>query len=209
MALSREKFEAGLRKAACPDCGTKLRLSPNSVRYEIIDSEGESVRLLMLRCLGCPWEAAWRIDENGNPFRATGTAGQLNKGGGLIDPLDEDFELWKHALRTIRQKRVLESLEKKVAALEEKLVKPGPKGFEGLGQKIENMSSFFLDAELTDKQQEVASLRWEYGLPVVEIARRVRKHHSTVQYLLARAESRMNDARSMQKAAKQRAKSGS
>jgi DNA-binding CsgD family transcriptional regulator len=206
MALTSERHTNRVG-GCCPDCGRQFAFSPQTVAYDILAAGGENTRLLTLRCLACPWQAAWRVDDDGNPVPTDATAVQPKDIGESTDLSDEDFELTRRALRFVRQNRRIETLEKKLAGLEEKSAAKGPKGFEGLGHKIANMSSFFHDANLTDKQQEVASLKWEYGLPLAEVAARLRKHHSTVQYLLSRADYKLGAARSRQKTAKQRAKS--
>lgn len=84
-----------------------------------------------------------------------------------------------------------------------------PMGFDGLGQKETDLSHYFDAADLTDRQSECASLSWEYGLGVTEIARRLGLgHHSTVQESLDAAKRRLdrdeNFKRALKKAAAHR-----
>jgi len=55
-------------------------------------------------------------------------------------------------------------------------------------------SRFFIDAKLTDKQRLVASLRWEHGLSVLAIAKRLRLHKSTIEEHLALAQRKLDFA---------------
>jgi hypothetical protein len=204
MALTseRHKNSAG---GCCPDCGREFVFSPETATYQTLNAGGENVLLLTLRCLGCPWQGAWRVDDKGDPFPTDTTVAQPNNGEGSVDIVDEDFELTKRAIRSVMQKRKLETLAKKVADLEEKLVKQGPKGFEGLRRKNQDLSRFFDEANLTDKQLEVASLLWEYDLSLGEVAKRLQKHHSTIQYFKVRAEKKMEIANTNRKRARRRA----
>jgi DNA-binding CsgD family transcriptional regulator len=86
------------------------------------------------------------------------------------------------------------------AALEsekQKSRKRFPKGFEKLPSKCENLRRYFENANLTERQEQCASLRLEYGRPIADIARRLGLHRTTVQEYLARAEEKIsrNDAR--------------
>jgi DNA-directed RNA polymerase specialized sigma24 family protein len=69
------------------------------------------------------------------------------------------------------------------------------KGFEKLGRKRTDFSKFFDAAKLTKRQRECASLRWEYGRGVTEIAQRLDVHHSTVQEHLRLAELKLGKAK--------------
>jgi len=60
--------------------------------------------------------------------------------------------------------------------------------------KRKDYSRFFIDAKLTDRQREVASLRWESGLPVLAIAKRLGTHKSTIEEHLALAQRKLGFA---------------
>lgn len=84
-----------------------------------------------------------------------------------------------------------------------------PKCPDGLGRKKTDLSHYFDAADLTERQRECASLSWEYGLGVTEIARRLGLgHHSTVQESLDGAKRRLerdeNFKRALKKAAAHR-----
>ena len=57
--------------------------------------------------------------------------------------------------------------------------------FANLPAKQQQLSMYFDNAKLTDLQLQIASLKWEYGLSVSEIARRFDKHRSTIDEHLA------------------------
>jgi hypothetical protein len=69
--------------------------------------------------------------------------------------------------------------------------KEGPKGFHRLPQKGTDYSELFDQARLTERQKEYASLAYEYGLKVTEIARRFDRHRSTVQEALERVKVKL------------------
>jgi hypothetical protein len=80
------------------------------------------------------------------------------------------------------------------------------KGFDGLGQKQTDLSQYFDAAELTERQRECASLKWEYGLGVTEIARRLGLgHHSTVQEVLKAVDTKLHRDENFKRALKRRA----
>jgi DNA-binding NarL/FixJ family response regulator len=66
-----------------------------------------------------------------------------------------------------------------------------PKRFDGLGQKQTDLSQYFDLADLTDRQRECASLKWEFGLPDRQIAERLDIHHKTVQESLNASNKRL------------------
>jgi hypothetical protein len=68
-----------------------------------------------------------------------------------------------------------------------------------------DMTSYFDAARLTEKQREVASFAWEYGLTVTEIARRTGKHRTTVDELLAAAKKKIDEAGANERGARKRA----
>ena len=81
-----------------------------------------------------------------------------------------------------------------------------PKRFDGLGQKKQmDLSRYFDAADLTKRQQVCASMKYEYGLSVVEIARRLGVHHSTVQESLDAASKRLERDEKFKQALKRRA----
>ena len=82
------------------------------------------------------------------------------------------------------------------------------KGFEGLGQKKVDLSIYLDAAGLTDRQRDCFSMKLEYELSVAEIARRLGKHHSTVQYHLEAAGKRIEHARARESRAQKRARAG-
>lgn len=61
---------------------------------------------------------------------------------------------------------------------------------------------------LTEIQKQCVSLAWEYGLRVTEIARRMGRHHSTVQEALDAAKKRIEIAQSVEKGRKRKATKG-
>jgi DNA-directed RNA polymerase specialized sigma24 family protein len=61
-----------------------------------------------------------------------------------------------------------------------------------LPPKKTDLSRYLDGAGLTDHQRECASLRFEYGITLTEIAQRLGKHHSTIQYHLDRAKAKMS-----------------
>jgi DNA-directed RNA polymerase specialized sigma24 family protein len=69
-----------------------------------------------------------------------------------------------------------------------------PKGFEGLGPKKADLSGYFQD--LTEKQQMAASLKWEYGLGLAEIASRMRIDRKTAYEHIEAAERKIDQFRS-------------
>lgn len=189
--LRSENHESGAGEGSCPDCGTKFVFSPDTVAYQTLNAGGEGLRLLTLRCKKCPWEGAWRVDENGDLLvREPGDA-RRNITRASDNSLDLKLELMRRAFRTVKQAKQIESLQIQVRNLEKAVVKDASSKVQALGRKKQNFSRFFEEANLTDKQREVASLVWEYGLPVVEVAKRLGKHHSTIQYLKARADQKM------------------
>lgn len=69
--------------------------------------------------------------------------------------------------------------------------KRGPKGFEGLGQKVADMSEYTLPAKLTSRQFDCYSLTKEYDLGPVEAGRRLGIKHSTVIEHVQEAEEKI------------------
>lgn len=61
-----------------------------------------------------------------------------------------------------------------------------------LPAKTRDMSRHFAAVKLTDRQQEVASLRFEYALPVAAIARRLRLDRKTIQEHLDAATTKLS-----------------
>ena len=84
--------------------------------------------------------------------------------------------------------------------------KARPKGFDGLGPKKANLSRY-MDG-LTEKQREVFSLKYEYSLPVTEIASRLGIDRSTVYEHIEAADKKIREAGSNEKSKANRAKRG-
>jgi len=72
---------------------------------------------------------------------------------------------------------------------------PPPEGFEGLGRKKKDFSSYFDQAGLTDRQRDCVSLRLEYKLNNTEIGSRLGIHRETVREHIAAATKRIDTAR--------------
>lgn len=176
---------------SCPNCGSKFVFSTDNVRYETYNAGNEVLRLLTLRCTHCSWEGAWRVDENGDLLVLEGKEARRNLRGRSAGSLDLEPGLLKRAYRTARQTKQIESLQAQIANLEKKVADHTPSKVRELGVKKHDFSRFFDAAKLTAKQHEVATLVWEYELTVMEIAKRLGKHHSTVQYLKARVQNKM------------------
>ncbi len=70
--------------------------------------------------------------------------------------------------------------------------------------KIHDLSNMFADAKLTEKQQECASLSWEYRLSPSDIARKLGVHRTTVIEHLKRAKDRIDRSAHMQRKEKHR-----
>lgn len=202
VAEKEHKRDSVLAKS-CPDCERKFSFSRKTVRYQTHDSVSGPVRLLVLRCLGCPFEAAWQVDVNGDLLVPRRGWARPKNPEGSADPWIRDLDPIVTAFRAARQKRKIEELEKKVAVLEKLAPFDGPKGLQGLGKKKTDLSRYF--ACLTEKQSLVASMKWEYELSTSEIARRLDKHRKTIQYLLDRAQVKMDKFRSRQSVARQTA----
>ena len=88
------------------------------------------------------------------------------------------------------------------------VAKPSETPLKGLPAKKCDLSSYFDGAKLTDKQRECASLAWEYGLSVSEIAQRLKRHRTTIDQNLALAKKKIDEAQANEKHARNAAKSG-
>ena len=64
--------------------------------------------------------------------------------------------------------------------------------------KVDDFDRYFDEAKLTDKQREAASLRWEYGLPVAEIAAKLNLHRTSVDGRIVGAQRKMNAVSGLQ-----------
>ena len=115
----------------------------------------------------------------------------------------------RHALEFAAAKdAALSSSEVALAQKQTTSAKPGNiEQVEKLPVKKSDMTRYFDAAKLTEKQREVASLAWERGLTVTEIARRIRKHRTTVDESLAAAKKKIDQAESNERSARERAKS--
>lgn len=60
--------------------------------------------------------------------------------------------------------------------------------------KKQDLSRYLDVANLTEKQYQCASLRWEYNLSMSEIARRLQKHRATVAQHIQSAQTKMRSA---------------
>lgn len=85
-------------------------------------------------------------------------------------------------------------------------VKRTNKGFEGLHRKKANYSKY-MDG-LTEKHQQVFSLRYEYGLTVTEIASRLGIDRSTVYEHIGAIDKKLQQFASSKKRIATRAKGG-
>jgi len=72
-------------------------------------------------------------------------------------------------------------------------------------KKKMDLSKYFDGAGLTEAQYEVATLAWEYELPISEIARRLGRHRKSIEERLASAKKRIAQASSSEKQAMRRA----
>jgi predicted DNA-binding protein (UPF0251 family) len=77
---------------------------------------------------------------------------------------------------------------------------------EKLPAKKTDLSGYFDEANLTDAQREAASLRWECGLRVTEIARRLGKHRKSIEGRLDAAKRKIAEAKARNQSAKKLAK---
>jgi predicted DNA-binding protein YlxM (UPF0122 family) len=80
-----------------------------------------------------------------------------------------------------------------------------PKGFDRIGRKESDLSQYFDAADLTERQRECASMKYEYGLALAEIASRLNAHHSTIQEALKAVEKRLQRDEKFKQALKRRA----
>lgn len=75
-----------------------------------------------------------------------------------------------------------------------------------LPPKKRDLSNYFDEARLTERQRECISLRLEYSMSEPKIARRLKVHHSVVQEHIRRAREKIDAARSREGAMKHLAK---
>jgi len=61
----------------------------------------------------------------------------------------------------------------------------GPRRIKGLGEKTMDMSQYFDSANLTKRQRDCLSMKYEYALSAAEIARRLDLHRTTVEEHIA------------------------
>jgi DNA-binding CsgD family transcriptional regulator len=80
-----------------------------------------------------------------------------------------------------------------------------PKGFDGLGQKQTDLSRYFDETDLTERQRERASMKYEYHLSTAEIARRLDLHRSTVEESLDAVNKKLYRDEKFKQALKRRA----
>lgn len=74
---------------------------------------------------------------------------------------------------------------------------------QNLGRKKVDYSRYMDRAGLTDRQRECFSLSNEYGYKQTDIARKLKLHHSTVQYHIKRAYDRIERSRRWSKKSKE------
>lgn len=79
-----------------------------------------------------------------------------------------------------------------------------PKGIEGLGPKKTDLSQYMHN--LTEKQQLAFSLKFEYELPLAEIASRMERDRKTASEHIEAAKRKIEQARSLEKSKAHRAK---
>lgn len=84
--------------------------------------------------------------------------------------------------------------------------KPAKPVEDNLPPKVSNLGEMFADAKLTTRQTEIASLAWEHGLSIVEIARRLGRDRKTIDESLASSQKRIDRGRMKTKSAAKRAK---
>ena len=60
--------------------------------------------------------------------------------------------------------------------------------------KKSDLSRYLNEAFLTERQYECASLRWEYGLSVSEIARELKLHRTTIDQHIEAVQAKMRSA---------------
>jgi hypothetical protein len=81
-----------------------------------------------------------------------------------------------------------------------------PRGFDGLGKKNKHdLSEYFDPAGLTERQRDCLSMKYEYELPITEIARRLNLDRKTVQEHIVAGGRRLARDSQWQKRAKRRA----
>jgi hypothetical protein len=131
--------------------------------------------------------------------------GTVGKKSNKARPSDFEILSFGGQLPEDKLERELHSVERRIAELEKSDRKRDVKKPGRLPVKMSDLSGYFDQAKLTDTQRQVASLRYEYGLPVAEIARRIGRHRSAIQERLDRAKSKMNGTRAAQERQKRRA----
>jgi predicted DNA-binding protein YlxM (UPF0122 family) len=131
--------------------------------------------------------------------------GTAEKKSGKAKPSEFEIQSFSGQLPEDKLERELHSVEKRITELEKSDRKREVKKPGRLPVKRSDFSEIFDQAKLTDAQRQVASLKYEYGLPVAEIARRIGRHRSAIQERLDRANSKMNSTRAAQERQKRRA----
>jgi predicted DNA-binding protein YlxM (UPF0122 family) len=81
----------------------------------------------------------------------------------------------------------------------------GPRRFKRLGQKTTDISQYFDSANLTERQRDCLSMKYEYELSAAEIARRLVLHRTTVQEHIAAGEKAMQRDEKWKRRVKRRA----
>lgn len=115
---------------------------------------------------------------------------------------ETEGQLMQKAAASVFLPKRVKKLEEAPATAKEK--RDRPKGFEGLKQMKRELH--LAQYDLTQKQQDVISLRLEYGISVIKIAERLGIHRTTVDEHISAAHRRIENHRSRLGSAKKRAK---
>jgi len=117
---------------------------------------------------------------------------------------EEDARIWQKAIARATAPRKIKELQEQNQRQQVEIdqlkkgvrgpVKSAPDGLKGLGPKKNDLSRYLDSAKLTDIQRDCLSMKFEYDLSLAEIARRLHKHHSTVQYHITRATKKIEQA---------------
>lgn len=144
---------------------------------------------------------------------ASGVDDEVRKKLELSD--EEDAQITQAAIARATAPRKIKELQDQIKELQDhareaptSIRKGAPKGFERLGRKKNDLSKYLDRTKLTNIQRDCFSLKFEYALPLAEIARRLDKHHSTVQYHIARVTKKIEHNRAYEGRAKKRASAG-
>ena len=129
---------------------------------------------------------------------------EVSEAHSRVDKLASHLKSLKKEAEELFKPYLSDSSQAGETAPEPSEAEPDQRPLEKLPAKKQNLERYFHG--LTDRQHDCASLKWEYGLSDLEIARRFSLHHSTVQEYLEAAMKRMNAARNSEKKQKVSAK---